>query len=365
MSALSLETPTSRQLVDPAADLAACRDLLRGGSRSFFVASLLLPKRVRDPASSLYAFCRLADDAVDLDTGRDGAPARLRDRLRRAYEGRPLPIAADRALADTVARVAIPAALPEALIEGFEWDAEGREYEELSDLYGYAARVAGSVGAMMAVMMGAREAGMVARACDLGVAMQLSNIARDVGEDARNGRLYLPRRWMSEAGLDPEAWLAAPVFNAQLASVIDRLLRAADLLYQRAGAGIAGLPSDCRPGIRTARFLYAEIGKEVARRGFDSVSARASVSGKRKLWLVARVVAGIGLDERPTDAPPLKANAFLVDAVVGTQAPIETQLGFNGAWWDIGGRVEWLIGMLHRMEQRDRGLADRSDLIPR
>jgi phytoene synthase len=361
MSALSLETNPVRRLADPTADLDACRELLRGGSRSFFVASLLLPKRVRDPASALYAFCRLADDAVDLDAGREDAPARLRERLRRAYEGRPLQIAADRALSNTVLRFGMPRELPEALIEGFEWDAEGREYEELKDLYGYAARVAGSVGAMMAVLMGAREPAMVARACDLGVAMQLSNIARDVGEDARGGRLYLPRRWMREAGIDPDAWLAQPVFDSRLATVIDRLLRAADLLYQRAGAGIAGLPSDCRPGIRTARFLYAEIGKEVARRGYDSVSSRASVSGKRKLWLIARLLVGIGLDERPVDAPPLKANRFLVDAVAGTQPPVETSYGFNGAWWDVSGRVEWLIGMLTRMAHRDREEKDPTD----
>ncbi len=364
MSALSLETSPVFRPADPAADLAACRDLLRGGSRSFFVASLLLPKRVRDPASALYAFCRLADDAVDLDLGRNDAPARLRERLRRAYEGRPLQIAADRALADTVLRFGIPRELPEALIEGFEWDAAGRRYEELSDLYGYAARVAGSVGAMMAVLMGARAPAIVARACDLGVAMQLSNIARDVGEDARAGRLYLPRRWLREVGIDPDAWLRSPVFSPELASVVDRLLRAADLLYQRAGAGIAGLPSDCRPGIRTARFLYAEIGKEVARRGYDSVASRASVSGKRKLWLVARVLAGVGLNERPVDAPPLRANHFLVDAVQRSEAPTETTYGFNGAWWDVTGRAEWLIGMLHRMAERDRASRDpieRSD----
>jgi phytoene synthase len=170
---------------------------------------------------------------------------------------------------------------------------------------------------------------------------------------------------MREAGLDPDAWLRQPVFNTQLATVVDRLLRAADLLYQRAGAGIAGLPSDCRPGIRTARFLYAEIGKEVARRGFDSVSSRASVSGKRKLWLIARIVAGIGLDERPVDAPPLKANRFLVDAVSGTESPPEISHRFNGAWWDVSGRIEWLIGMLTRMAERDRvekDPTDRSDI---
>ena len=90
---------------------------------------------------------------------------------------------------------------------------EVRRYETLQDLDAYAARVAGSVGAMMTLVMGQRAPEIVARACDLGVAMQLTNIARDVGEDARAGRLYLPLQWLREAGIDPDAWLAKPVFT--------------------------------------------------------------------------------------------------------------------------------------------------------
>jgi 15-cis-phytoene synthase len=175
-----------------AADLAACRELLRQGSRTFHAASLLLPDRVRGPAASLYAFCRLADDAIDLHQGRLDALPRLLLRLTRAYAGRPLPHPVDRAFADMAAHHAVPEALPLALFEGFAWDAEGRRYQTLKDLQAYAARVAGTVGAMMAVLMGVRAPSLLARACDLGVAMQLTNIARDVGEDARAGRLYLP-----------------------------------------------------------------------------------------------------------------------------------------------------------------------------
>ncbi|MBV8868968.1 MAG: squalene/phytoene synthase family protein, partial [Acetobacteraceae bacterium] len=162
-----------------AGDLAACRALLRGGSRSFSLASGLLPRRVRDPAVALYAFCRLADDAIDRDKGGAAALARLRERLERAYAGRPMPIPADRALARVVARFAIPFALPHALLEGLAWDAEARRYETLDELTAYAIRVAGAVGEMMALVMGVRAPETLARACDLGVAMQFSNIARD------------------------------------------------------------------------------------------------------------------------------------------------------------------------------------------
>ena len=155
----------------------------------------------------------MSDDAIDIEGGSHLTVTRLRDRLARASEGHPLAFAADRMMADLMRRYAIPPAIPEALIEGLAWDAEGRRYETLDDLLDYAARVAGSVGVMMASLMGARSRQALARACDLGVAMQLTNIARDVGEDARNGRIYLPTRWLREAGVDADALLSgsAPI----------------------------------------------------------------------------------------------------------------------------------------------------------
>jgi phytoene synthase len=328
-----------------AADLAACRALLRGGSRSFFAASLVLPRRVHEPATALYAFCRLADDAIDC--GGDGAAALgpLRARLARAYAGRPLPYPADRALAAVVHRHAIPRALPEALLDGFEWDARGRRYEDIGDLCDYAARVAGTVGAMMAVLMGAR-------ACDLGVAMQLTNIARDVGEDARAGRLYLPLRWLREAGIDPQAWLANPVFTPALGGVVRRLLAVADDLYCRADAGIAQLPLSCRPGIGAARRLYAEIGRAVERRGYDSVNHRARVAGRRKLALLARSFAAAAASPAgEAGAPSLDAARFLIDAVAAAPAPHPSPPR-AAPWQGLDERMEWLFALFVRLEQR-------------
>ena len=105
---------------------AACRAAIRTGSKSFHAASLLLPRKVRDPAIALYAFCRLADDAVDLSNGKPKALARLRARLDAAYAGRPYDDPADRCFAEMIERHGMPRALPEALIEGFAWDAEAR-----------------------------------------------------------------------------------------------------------------------------------------------------------------------------------------------------------------------------------------------
>ncbi len=353
--------PMSKTYHASVADIAACRQLLRTGSRSFYAASFLLPQRIRDPAIALYAFCRIADDAIDcaadVPGAQDRALAELRDRLDRVYDGCPIDAYTDRALADVVERFMIPKALLEALLEGFEWDAQGRRFEDLSGVYDYSARVAGTVGAMMAALMGARSTQLVARACDLGVAMQLTNIARDVGEDARNGRLYLPMSWMREVDIDPDAWLANPVFNDALASVIERLLRAADTLYMRSDAGIAGLPMGCRAGINAARYLYAEIGRQVERQGLDSVSRRAVVPSTRKVQLLAPILGTAVLSPRYVTAPPLEETRFLVDAVAYSSHRAQddaTAVPAPG----IGNRVIWVLELFEQLEERERALTN-------
>ena len=155
----------------PAADLEACREMIRTGSLSFHAASKALPARVRDPALALYAFCRVADDEVDEGSDKIAAVLRLRDRLDAIYQGRPRNAPSDRAFAAVVAGFDMPRALPEALLEGLAWDSLGRRYDDLSALKDYSARVASSVGAMMCVLMRVRDSDALARACDLGLAM--------------------------------------------------------------------------------------------------------------------------------------------------------------------------------------------------
>jgi 15-cis-phytoene synthase len=334
-----------------AADLAACRAALRDGSHSFFAASLVLPRAYRAPASALYAFCRSADDAVDRSVDAAAAVEILRARLAAIYAGRPSDDPADRAFAAVVAQGGIPRALPEALLEGFVWDAERRRYADFEALCDYAARVAGTVGAMMAAIMGARAREVFARASELGLAMQLTNIARDVGEDAAMGRLYLPLDWMREAGLDPDEFLAVPRFDARLESVIRRLLAAAEALYARGRTGISALPAGCRPAIRAAAALYAEIGHEVARRGHDSVSGRAVVTPLRKLAVLGRDVFARPAASGPLGAPPHPAIAFLVDAAMTARRPA---LASRIAWWRIEARAARMIELCEILGERDQ-----------
>jgi phytoene synthase len=335
-----------------AADLAVCRELLRGGSRSFYAASHLLPRPVRDPAIALYAFCRVADDVIDRDVGGRAGLAWLQERLALIYAGRPLAVPADRAFARVVERFAMPRALPQALLEGFAWDAQGRRYHDLSALRSYAVRVAGTVGAMMAVLMGVRDPARQARAIDLGVAMQLFNIARDVGEDARAGRLYLPTQWLHEAGIDPDAFLARPVHTPALAEVIRRLLDTAAEHASRARTGVAHLPLSCRLGIGAASLLYAEIGAEVVRRGFDAISTRAVVSGRRKAAILARSLAGTAITWQNLEGAALPEGAFLVDAVARATPPAEVARDIQ--WWDVAKQLHAMLDLIEKLEQRER-----------
>ena len=339
---------TDDHALGPSLD-AACRRLMRGGSKSFFAASLLLPSRVRGPATALYAFCRVADDAVDTGDDPVAAIAELHRRLDAIYAGRPAPIDADRAFAAVIAAHALPRPLIDALLDGFAWDAGGRRYATLADVQSYAARVAGTVGAMMALLMGVRDPVALARACELGVAMQLTNIARDVGEDARNGRLYLPTDWLREVGVDPAAWLADPRPDPRVGAVVGRLLGVADTLYQRAEQGVAMLPRDCRAAIQAARLVYAEIGREVERRSLDSVSSRAVVGLPRKLALLARAgLAGIAAPRRGQGATvPLRAIAFLVeDACAAPAVPTLRVDGIPDR--PIDQRIGWLLELFER-----------------
>ena len=322
--------------------------MLREGSKSFHAAAQLLPDRMRQPVTVLYAFCRLADDGVDHAADGPRALVRLHQRLDRAYAGDPLDQPVDRAFADLIAAHQLPKTVFEWLFEGFAWDAQGARYDTISDVRAYAIRVAGTVGVMMALLMGTRTPEALARACDLGVAMQLTNIARDVGEDANAGRLYLPRGVMAAEGLDPEAWLARPAMSPALGRVIARVLGEADRLYDRAESGIACLPGDCRLAIYAARYIYAEIGQVLARRqGYDSVSRRAVVPARAKLRLAAQAIGAVLRRPGGLDAPALPEAEPLLAAVAEAPHPDAWPAGFDA-------QLGWVLTLFERKARRER-----------
>ncbi|MGD2135595.1 MAG: phytoene/squalene synthase family protein [Gemmatimonadales bacterium] len=296
------------------ADVAVCLELLRIGSRSFHAASLLLPRRVRHAAAAVYAFCRVADDAVDGGDLTHATLSALHRRLDRIFAGEGLDDPVDRALTGVVIRHALPRRPFELLLEGFQWEWEARRYDTIDDVRAYAVRVAGSVGALMALLLGRRDLPTLSRAVDLGVAMQLTNIARDVGEDARRGRLYLPHSWLRDAGLDPDEWRAAPRAHPGIDEAVHRVLVEADRLYRRSEAGLPHLPWRARPAIRAARLIYADIGTVLLRRGCDPVTDRAVTSTGRKVRFLARALLPLA-GERLDTQSVLAEGAALVAAL--------------------------------------------------
>jgi phytoene synthase len=306
---------------DAAADIEACKRILAEGSKSFAAASLLLPRRMRGPAAAFYAFCRVADDLVDFSEDPTAAVTELDARLDRIYAGTPDDDPVDRAFCRVVQDHDIPRPVVDALIEGFAWDAAERDYEALDDVLAYCARVASAVGVVMTLLMGPRDPCTLARACDLGAAMQLTNICRDVAEDAGRRRLYLPAAWLRERGVDPRALvedLDAHTGDPRLAEVVELLLREADTYYRRAEAGIAMLPRDCRPAIRAAALIYADIGRVIREQSCDPTAGRAHTTKLRKLWLLLR--AWLHRTPKSTqadaDAPPIPACTFLITPFV-------------------------------------------------
>jgi phytoene synthase len=262
----------------------AARVLARHG-RSFHFASHLLGARHGGRAARLYAFCRRVDDLADEATDA-AAAARALDALEaalRAGSGGPAWLAELRALQ---AETGLGNAPLLDLIEGVRGDLGEVAIDDEDALIAYAYRVAGSVGLMMCAVLDVRDPRADAFAIDLGIGMQLTNIARDVGADARMGRRYLPAAWV---GSTTAAEILAPDANLQtrLRAATERLLALADRYYRSGEAGLGFLPLRARLAILTAARVYRGIGARVEAAGFRSWDQRAVVGGAGKLGYAA------------------------------------------------------------------------------
>jgi 15-cis-phytoene synthase len=271
--------------------VALSRELIEKGSKSFAMAAKLLPPGVRDDAMMLYGWCRHCDDVIDeqvlgfANAAGQSLPEERLESLRRqtrlALRGEAMePVFI--ALGRVTRKHAIPERHPLELLRGFEMDATGRVYATLDETLDYCYHVAGVVGAMMAMIMGVRDTATLNRASDLGLAFQLTNIARDVMDDAKAGRIYLPRDWLTGAGV-PEAGIAEPEHREAVFAVTRRLLREADAYYRSALYGMSALPLRSAIGIGAARRVYRDIGRIVLARGAGAWEGRAIVSKRRKI----------------------------------------------------------------------------------
>lgn len=280
------------------AAIAEARRVLAAKSKSFALAGRVLGGDARDRAAVVYAFCRRADDAIDLAPAGEhaGALARLRRELDAVYSWQPTGDAVLDAFGEVARACRIPREYPAELLAGLEMDAAGTRYGSLAELGAYCYRVAGTVGLMMCHVLGLRHDRALPRAVHLGIAMQLTNICRDVAEDWELGRLYLPADMLAEEGAPDLASLLGGPFppdaRRPVTRVVRRLLAQAECFYASADRGIFDLPPRAAFAVRIARLVYAAIGSELAGSGYDPLAGRAVVPAGKKLALVALAGAG-------------------------------------------------------------------------
>ena len=287
--------------------------ILAHHGRSFAVAARLLPRDMADRAARLYAVCRMVDDIADRV---GGAPAAdrldaLRAALVRGDTGDPLA----REVLRLEAECGLDRGAAIELVEGVRGDLGAVAVSDEAALLRYGYRVGGTVGLMMCPILGVAGPAARRHAIDLGIAMQLTNIARDVGEDARAGRRYLPGTWIEAAPAriaDPDSVLAADLRRAVL-----RLLDLAERYYASGAAGYGYLPLGARVGIAAAAAIYRAIGTELRRRGGDALASRAKVSRGRKILLAGASVRALAARPARGHDPELHR------ALTGLAAPAE------------------------------------------
>lgn len=273
------------------AALAECRDIITKGSKSFSLAAKLFDSQTRDAAVFLYGWCRYCDDQVD-DASKAGNRVELEARLKAlkektasAFSLEPQQEPVFIALQHIVHRYGIPSYYALELIEGMAMDVRGTRYATLRELLLYCYRVAGTVGLMMSHVMGLRDESALKHAADLGIAMQLTNIARDITEDAAMGRVYVPLAWLDEAQL-PHDRIGAPEHRDKLAVLTFRLLSEARRYYRSGDAGLWHLSFRSACAVSAARHVYSEIGTLLIKRGARAWDERTYVTGARKIWVV-------------------------------------------------------------------------------
>ncbi|MBH1992405.1 MAG: phytoene/squalene synthase family protein [Sphingomonadaceae bacterium] len=289
---------TDHSPLDRAALVAHARDSIARGSKSFAMASTLFDRETRERAWLLYAWCRKCDDIADGQdhggtlTGVQDGQARLstmRVLTDMALRGDPTGDPAFDGFGIVMRECAIPARYAHDLLEGFALDARDWRPRSQDDMLRYCYHVAGAVGCMMAVLMGVdpRDDATLDRACDLGLAFQLANIARDISEDEAADRCYLPVEWLVEMDIPPGEHMK-PWVRPRLAELGKRLADMAAIYEDSARHGTGALPPRAAWAVLAAAGIYGDIAREVARRGEHAWDHRVVTPRRDKLGWVAR-----------------------------------------------------------------------------
>ena len=303
MAGTAFASPPSAQLEHA---YAACRGIARASAKNFYYSFLVLPRRKRNALCAVYAFMRLADDISDdaLLTPQERY-AKLEtwsEQARRAFGGEPTDDAVLVALADAQRRFQIPPELFNKLAQGTAMDLQypfqpGEEspfapYETFEELYQYCYHVASVVGLVCIHIFGYRDPAAEPLAEKCGIAFQLTNILRDVKEDAAMGRIYFPRQDLQRFSISPATLTSAHLRNGFQPSSLRPLLefeaeRARE--FYRAGAELLPLiDADSRPALWVLIEIYRRLLEKMAQRNYDVFSERISLSTAEKLGLLSR-----------------------------------------------------------------------------
>jgi phytoene synthase len=280
--------PESSELAELYAEAAR---VTAHGSRSFYFATRFLPRDLAKAAHAVYWFCRYTDDLVDecetVEQGRrdlEEWAARVEGALRGHEPSHPVL----KVFIDTASTKNIPSGYPLELIEGMRMDLNGTRYRDFAELRTFCYRVASTVGLMMSHAIGF-EAPALDYAIDLGIAMQLTNILRDIAEDWRRGRVYLPFEEMERFGYSERA-LAAGERTAEFRALMQFQVARARGYYERALPGIALLDPHGRFAVKVAADVYREILSVIEDHDYDVFGSRAVVPPTRKWWLSGRSI---------------------------------------------------------------------------
>jgi 15-cis-phytoene synthase len=271
---------------------AWCDRLAARSASNFYPAFRLLPRDQRQAMGTLYAFMRVTDDIVD-EHSTAGAAARLanwRADLHGAIETGVDTHPVHPALRDMVRRYHVPARLLEEVIDGCEMDLEQSTYRTFDDLHGYCYRVASVVGLACVRMWGCHDPSAEEPAVAAGVALQLTNILRDVGEDAARGRVYLPVEDLERFEIQPME-LSRQVPDARFKALMRFEASRAIEYYDRAAPLVPLLPRPGRAVFLMMLRTYRGLLDEIVRRDFDVFTRRVRVSATRKAWIAARSLA--------------------------------------------------------------------------
>jgi phytoene synthase len=288
-------TPGLALPVTRGGDYARCAEITRRASSNFYYAFMLLPLERRRALYSVYAFCRFVDDIADDDGNENPAAmlARWRNELDNVFAGTPSR-AISRALSENVRRFNIPRRYFEEVIDGVEMDLTQRRYETFADLYLYCRRVASAVGLICIEIFGYHNQSAQVYAELLGVAFQLTNIIRDVGEDAARGRIYLPLEDLAHFRVS-EVEILRSVYAAGFRGLIESQVERARHYYREAEQALADEDRRSMLPAEGMRLIYLSLLERIARGGYRVLDRRTSLSAPRKLYLVGRAWAGTRL----------------------------------------------------------------------